>query len=195
MPFSHLLLVGCLGLVAIARADTPSPPQLRVVASPDGSALVRITPGRWGDANPLPASATVLSFDHATGDYRKVATFALRNPVAPHTAVITNQGRFIVTFDDWAGVGRTPNVVVVYRGTGEVVRAWSLADILSEAERKRLISSTSSTWWRGEVSLLESRAQPATVIIQPYSPLLPIGGYKKGPTLLFDVEKLTFLPQ
>jgi len=160
---------------------------LKVIASPDGSALLRITPGRSGEKESH-ATAVVLKYDAASGGYQKVTEFPLRNPVAPHEAVITNGAQFIVTFDDWAEVGRTENVVVVYRGTGEVVKSWGLADIFSPEERKKFTSSVSSTWWRGNVELLENRTQSPVVIIRPEARMMP----QNGPPVLFDIAKLTF---
>ncbi len=181
-----LLLSSC------SRADSWGAPTLKVIASPDGSALLRISPGRWGEEGSH-ATATVLKFDAASGGYQKVTEFALRNSAAPHAAVITNSAQFIVTFDDWAEIGRTGNVVVVYRGTGEFVRSWSLADIFSEEERKKFTSSVSSTWWRGDVELLENRVQSPVVFIRPETHLaLLVRDRKVESTLVFDVVKMTF---
>lgn len=164
-----------------------------VVASPDGSALLRILPGGWG-VEGSHATATVLKYDVASSGYIKVCEFALRNAASPTAAVITNSAQFIVTFDDWGEMGRTANVVVVYRGTGEVVRSWNLADIFSEGERTKFISSTSSTWWRGDVALLENRSQTPLVFIYPETRMMLIEGKsrKMGRLVVFNVEKLTF---
>jgi len=174
-------------LISSSRADSWLAASLKVIASPDGSALLRITPGQSGEKESH-ATAVVLKYDAASGGYQKVTEFPLRNPVAPHEAVITNGARFIVTFDDWAEIGRTENVVVVYRGTGEVVKSWSLADIFSPEERKRFTSSVSSTWWRGNVELLENRTQSPVVIIRPEARMMP----QNGAPMLFDIGKLTF---
>jgi hypothetical protein len=163
-----------------------------VVASPDGTALLRIMPGRQGEDG-RSAIATVLKYDATSGGYQKAAEFPLRNPWSPHTAAITSEARFIVTFDDWAAIGRTENVVVIYRGTGEFVRAWSLADIFTEDERKKFASSVSSTWWRGDVELLENRVQSPVVFIRPETRMALLEKDRKiGPTVLFDVVKMTF---
>lgn len=188
------LAVAALAFViaACSRADSWIAPTLKVVASPDGTALLRIVPGR-SDQERGRAIATVLKYDASSGGYEKAVEFRLRNPSSPHAAVITNDARFIVTFDDWAGIGRTENVVVVYRGTGEFVRAWALSDIFTDDERKRFISSTSSTWWRGDVELLENRVQSPIVIIRPETQMAQLEKDRKaGPTVLFDVVKMTF---
>lgn len=186
LSFCTLLLTSC------GRADTWTAATLKVVASPDGSALLRIAPGR-SDEEGIHATATVLKYDAAAGCYQKVAEFPLRNSAAPHAAIITNGAQFIVTFDDWAAIGRTENVVVVYRGTGVFVRSWSLADIFSEEERKKFTSSVSSTWWRGDVELLENRVQSPVVIIRPEMRMALLDKDRKmESTVLFDIVKMTF---
>ena len=189
----HLVLSLFLSLAvaACSRGDTWPPPTLKVVASPDGSALLRILPARPDQGGS--AQAALLKFDPATGSYQKVREFALRNPAAPHDVVVTNNGAYVVTFDDWGGLGRTANVVVVYRGTGELVRAWKLEEIFTPEERKHFSSSTSSTWWRGEVSLLENSRQSPLVIIQPETRMAVLDRKRLvGPALYFDIVKLEF---
>jgi len=46
-----------------------------------------------------------MRFDSKTGDYRKVSQFPLRKRIAPCDTLITDNGEFIVTFDDWASIG------------------------------------------------------------------------------------------
>ena len=182
-----LVTIVALLLVSSSRADSWLAAPLKVIASPDGNALLRITPGRSGEKESH-ATALVLKYDAVSGSYQKVREFPLRNPVSPHEAVITNDAQFIVTFDDWAEIGRTDNVVVVYRGTGEVVKSWGLADIFSPEDRKKFTSSVSSTWWRGNVELLENRTQRPVVIIRPEARTMP----QNGAPVLFDIGKLTF---
>jgi len=177
-------------LASCSRADTWPPPTLNIVASPDGTALLRITPN-FREGENSKALATVLRYDAPSGDYRKVAEFPLRNNSSPHEAVITNDGRFVVTFDDWAAMGRTENVVVVYRGDGAFVKAWALQDIFTAEERKLFASSTTSTSWRGKITLLEARSRDPIVFIQQELQQ-PDQGRKVEKTVLFNVAKLTF---
>ena len=188
-PFLIALVALLCG--SCTRADTPAPvPALRVIAAPDGSAILRIS--FVGEEKPR-SVATVLKYDTPSQTYRKSTEFTLRNELAPRDAVITNDGRFIVTFDDWIGVGRTSNVVVVYRGTGEFVRAWRLEDVFSEDERKKFISSTSGTWWRGDVALIENERQSPMVFINPETRSVLLDRERKiGRPVIFDVEKMTF---
>lgn len=141
----------------IASAYVVFPPSLTIVASPDGSALLRIDPGverpKPGETA-RPAQATVFRYNAQAKTYHVTGTFALRNPLAPATAAISNGAEFIITCDDWPPlVGCTPNVLVVYFGSGEFVKAWSLEDIFSPAEIKRFgpfASNIPLRRWRGE---------------------------------------------
>jgi hypothetical protein len=176
-------------LATYGRADTWSAAPVQVVVSPDGSALLRVSPGKQ-DSH---ASAVVLRYDPQSGGYQKAAEFQLRNPVAPHAVVITNDGKYIVTFDDWGEIGRTENVVVVYRGTGEYLKSWALNDIFTNEERRKFTSSVSSTWWRGEVNLLEDRDQIPIVFIQPDTRMARLDKDRKaGDVVFFVVTKMTF---
>lgn len=183
-----LMLTGC------ALGDTPAPARLEVKVSPDGSALLRITPNQGGDKSQR-AVATVLKYDVTSGGYRKVVEFQLRNKLAPYMAIISDDARFIVAFDDWGEVGRTENAVVAYRGTGEFIRAWKLAEIFTDEEQKKFRQSTSSTWWHGEVRPGTNADGRQIVTIDPPLRLFELpadkaAGWQK--TVIFDLATQSF---
>lgn len=156
-PWCLLGVVLSVAVPNIASAYIVIPPRLTIVASPDGSALLRIDPGSRHSkpGEPIqPAQATVFRYDTPSRTYHFAGTFALRNPLAPMTAIISDRAEYIVTCDDWdPAIGCTPNVLVVYRGSGEVVKAWSLEDIFSPAEIARFgpfASNVPIRRWRGE---------------------------------------------
>lgn len=182
--FIFALILFCMG--ACARADSWPPPRLKVVSSPDGNTLLRITPAFETEENST-ALATVLTYDPAAKGYRKTSEFRLRNRQAPHDALVTNDARFIVTFDDYAALGRTENLIVVYRGDGEFLRAWALADIFTSEERSKFERSTSSTWWRRNFTLLDNKGRSPVIVLE-----LQSGSQTALQSLELDVEKLTF---
>ena len=155
-----------------------SGPKPCFVGSPDGLALLRIDPGDTGDSNRHPAHASVYKVDAKTGSYQLFSRFYLRNPSAPKNAVISNDARFIVTVDDWEPYrGATQNSVVVYRGTGEILKWWSLEDIFSNEELRRfkfVPSDVPDRIWHGEaVSVsMDDAIHPVFVWI-PWSRDLP----------------------
>jgi hypothetical protein len=154
------------------------PPEPSIVASPDGSALLRIDPGDWPakqGSTTRAARATVFLYDAPSRSYRVAKSFTLRNPVAPSKAIISDGGGYIVTFDDWEQMGCTANVVVIYRGSGELVKAWALEDIFSPSEIKRFGPSSinaSIRGWRGD-SVAFIRDEKAREVWIPYDQDLP----------------------
>jgi hypothetical protein len=148
-----LLAVSAMFLASSSSAMLVAPPKIVVVASPDGGSLLRIDPGPWHSTDPAQhATASVFRYDPISKSYRLSTTFALRNRVAPDLAIIANDATYIATCDDWNEIGCTPNAVVVYRGSGEFLKAWSLEDIFSPAEIRRFgpfAINDSSRLWRG----------------------------------------------
>jgi hypothetical protein len=84
------------------------------------------------------------------GTHFKKVEFPLVNEVSPVAALVSNDGRFVVTFDNWHSVGYGDDVVVIYRTTGDLVRKFALQDLLTEGDIEILPHSTSSIWWGGD---------------------------------------------
>ncbi|MEE9456295.1 MAG: hypothetical protein V3W11_03990 [bacterium] len=107
-----------------------------------------------GDGS-TPARGTLYHLFVGGGE-EEVWSRDLENAVAPVTVLISGDGRYVVTSDDWGGVGYGPNVVVIYGPEGVVVKKFALEDLLTEAEIAIVPHSTSSRWWRGEHELDET---------------------------------------
>ncbi len=74
----------------------------------------------------------------------------LLNDVAPVYALVANGGRYVVTLDEWHGVGVGPNTVVIYGPAGRAIRALPLRQILPQVYIDALPHSVSSIRWHGE---------------------------------------------
>jgi hypothetical protein len=74
----------------------------------------------------------------------------LGNDVSPVSALVTNSGRYVVTFDNWGSMGWGNDVVVIYGPDGSVVRSLSVHDILPNYYVMALPRSVSSIWWSGK---------------------------------------------
>ena len=119
------------------------------VFSPNSQHFVRIVPGsgdRPVDASPRIAARGEFYARQPDRSYRLVADVALQNPAFPVYAIVTDDG-FLVTFDDWFGMG-VRNVMVFYRPTGALIRALSLEDLYAPEARATIPRSTSSLHWR-----------------------------------------------
>jgi hypothetical protein len=105
----------------------------------------KVNPGQKEGANPrCEASLEIL-----TGNkYELVWRKHLENDVAPISALVSNKDGSFVTFDNWHSVGRGPNTMVIYDSSGEVVRKFSLEDLLPQEHVESLPNSVSSTTWR-----------------------------------------------
>ncbi len=74
----------------------------------------------------------------------------ISNEVAPVTAIVRNDGQYVVTFDDWHGMGYGPNTVAIYGATGTLAHALALSDIVPADYLRAMPRSVSSIHWRGE---------------------------------------------
>ena len=85
----------------------------------------------------------------AGGGYLKRQEFRLVNEVSPVSALVSDDGAYVVTFDDWYSVGHGDNVVVIYRSDGTLVKKFGLEDLLTPGDIEKLPRTTSSIWWGG----------------------------------------------
>lgn len=97
--------------------------------------------------------------NHAKGQFCVRSTFGgcslkwnfpLVNEVAPVSAIVSNNGDYFVTFDNWHGVGYGNDVVVIYKSDGSLIKKFGLNDILTDGDIEVLPHSVSSIWWGGK---------------------------------------------
>jgi hypothetical protein len=188
-----LALVSC-GLV-VAVADTWLPPETKVYESADHHLRFTVTPRDI--ANPLGYFDGQVKHENLPGQRPgSPQTFArgvlvrvdaanhqtmlwdrhLVNDVAPVEALVSNSGRFVVTFDDWFFVGTGDHVVVIYGEGGSIIRVLTLADILPADYIEALPRTASSLWWGGEHQLAEERGLLILKIKIPTDDPAPFGG-------------------
>ena len=63
--------------------------------------------------------------------------------------MVSDDGRHVVTFDNWHAVGRGDDVVAFY-SAGRQLAKYSLEQILTPQELTRVPMTVSSMWWRGD---------------------------------------------
>lgn len=86
----------------------------------------------------------------ADGQWSLVWDRPLVNEVGPVSALVSDAGDYVVTFDNWHSVGLGDNVVVLYDARGMVIRSLALTDIVPETYAAALPRSVSSLWWAGD---------------------------------------------
>jgi len=81
--------------------------------------------------------------------YRKLWERTLVNDVAPTHAIVADDGRYVVTFDNWYSEGYGDDVIVIYGDGGKLIRKFGLSDFLNPDEISQLPRSVSSISWGG----------------------------------------------
>jgi Gram-negative bacterial TonB protein C-terminal len=82
---------------------------------------------------------------------KKLWKVKLDNEVAPVEVLVSNNGDYVITFDNWHGTGYGDNVVAIYEtSTGKLLRKVGLEDFLTDSDIYNLPHSVSSIKWSGE---------------------------------------------
>ncbi|MES2766853.1 MAG: hypothetical protein V4642_13345 [Bacteroidota bacterium] len=159
-----VIIIPSLFLIIPLQADEWGPPETKDYYNKDSTYFIRITPKNtpnkyweWFTASSdnkqdfLPED-TIVTPCHAvllkktvTGD-SIVWIKKLKNRVAPLHAMLSDDGKYFVTFDNWHSVGLGENVFVYYNENGEVLKSHILADI-SPFPIKDYQRTVSSVWW------------------------------------------------
>lgn len=99
---------------------------------------------------------------------KKVWKIQLDNDVSPVSALVSNNGDYVITFDNWHGVGYGDNVVTIYSGlTGKLVKKLALSDFLTESDIYNLPASTSSIQWHGIHQVDYEKKQLILKVVKP----------------------------
>lgn len=185
-------VLGLLALAALLISIAPPPscadswmlPTTTTYTSCAAHARVTVTPRdldsqlsyfedktkRADSAGQKPGGAQVASarLERLIGNrWQTVWNHRIANDVAPVSALVRDDGEYLVTFDDWHGLGYGPNVVVIYGTGGKLVRALALSDILPADYIKALPHSVSSIQWRGEPRFSSDGQQIVIPIVIP----------------------------
>jgi hypothetical protein len=116
----------------------------------------------------------------------------------PVLALLTRDGRYVVTFDNWHAVGYGDDTVVLYGAKGEKLASFGLSDFLTQEQIAQLSVTVSSIWWGGkhrfdenETSLVleivkspkpkDSRLEPEPWLIATLSLESPAAGFRVTP--------------
>lgn len=95
----------------------------------------------------LPYCAGILWKKSRDGSYVRLWSRPLVNGVSPASAIVSNSGDYVVTFDNWHAMGYGKDTIVIYGPGGKLVRELALNNLMPEAAVKALPHSVSSIWW------------------------------------------------
>jgi len=139
---------------AVDAADDWAWPSPQVFAASYGGYALRTIPAAPSKTVPGPApfgvSQAVLFKPGNEG--KDVAIWKRELVNVPHRAMITDDGKYVVTFDTWGRVGYEHSLVI-YGERGKLVADHPLDALLSRAEiTERVQHSVSSRWWLREAT-------------------------------------------
>lgn len=181
-----------LNVGGAARGDSWMPPTRQSFLSPGKTARLTVIPCEI--ASPLayfddkvkgrePAGQASGRERHARGiverrtssGWMTVWRGPLANEVSPVSALVSDDGAHIVTFDNWHSMGFGVNVVVIYRADGTVVRSLRLEDFLPATYINALPRSVSSLKWHGADRLTLDGRQVLIAVVVPAVGRAPFG--------------------
>jgi hypothetical protein len=159
------IIVLLIGIVVPVLSDSWREPRETDYYSSDSTYYVKIIPRtvpekyyKWLNASPrrkkkFSAQDTTIVPCHAkmfkkinTGD-SLIWEQKLINSIAPVSAIVSNDGKYMITFDNWHSMGYGVDVMVIYDQRGMLLKRHMLEDI-SPFPINTYEISISSVWWR-----------------------------------------------
>ncbi len=177
----YLFLV-LFGLSTVARADTWRLPTIEKYCSANKKYCLKVEPKKL-ESQLAYFKDKVEEKDNAGAvkgirDNICKGTFSVKgktlwnvrldNEVSPVSALISDNGDYVVTFDNWHGVGYGDNVVAIYNGkTGTLIKKLGLTDFLTESDIYNLPASTSSIHWHGTHQIDYEKGELILKVVRP----------------------------
>ncbi len=105
------------------------------------------------------SAAGILYKLGADQQYHQIWSSHLSNKIAPERILVSNNGDYVVTLDNWCAAGRGDNVVVIYGSSGKLIKKFALRDVASKEEISKFHVTAEGTWWGGEHFLDEGSSE------------------------------------
>lgn len=165
MKVRFVLLFILVLLAGKTSPDTWAPPSIRSYLSENGQFLLKVYPTeipknyyKWHSAKPKRKSRfsvedTTIVHCHAIlyeinhTDTIQIWNKRLINRMAPSFAIVADDGKSVVTFDNWGSLGAGIDVMVTYGECGNMVKRYNLEEF-SPFPINNYLMSISSIWWR-----------------------------------------------
>lgn len=179
--FFYLFLL-LFGLSTVATADTWRLPEVEKYCSTNKKYCLKVEPKKLEsqlayfkdkvDEKDNAGAVKGLPDNFCKGTFfakgKTVWNVRLDNEVAPVSALISDNGDYVITFDNWHGVGYGDNVVAIYSGkTGTLIKKLGLTDFLTESDIYNLPESTSSIHWHGTHQIDYSKSELILKVVKP----------------------------
>lgn len=162
---NYILIILTLLLADELLADSWVPPKIKDYYNSDSTFYVRIYPQnipekyfKWVEASPKKKKKFHPSDTLVTPCYARMFKVLalddsliweqkLINRIAPVTAIVSNDGKFLATFDNWYSMGCGVDVMAYNNEKGELIKRHMLEEI-SPFPINTYEISISSIWWR-----------------------------------------------
>lgn len=204
MLWPMLAIIAAFAVSTPIRADSWSPPSTQIFVSADQKSRVTITPrdldssleyfrdkvkdkakpGLPKNAQNRQASAVVEVISDA-GEWKFGWKVDLINEISPVSAILSDDGRHLVTFDNWHVVGYGPSTIVQYNREEGFIRQFDLGYFLPPYYLEALPTSVSSRSWKHGEGTIEDNILHFDIIV-PAKGSRP--GKKKPETVGFQID-------
>ncbi len=165
MKIRYILLLVMVMLTGTIHSDVWAPPSIKSYESENGQFLLKVYPTeipknyyKWLSAKPkkksrFSAEDTTIVHCHAIlyeinhSDTIPIWNKKLINRIAPNFVIVANDGKTIVTFDNWSALGYGVDVMVTYDDCGNMVERYNLEEFSPFPINNYFLSMT-SIWWQ-----------------------------------------------
>lgn len=139
-----------------ALADMAPPPYKNNANSPDGSVVVRVTPGKGAENGLRDSSAqvSIYRYDKETDTYSRTSRFSLGESRPSEFLCVSDDGQYVAFVNigryDWEFLEEhngMPLAVRIYRADGKLLKQFILSDVLSEDEIDCCAETGSTIQW------------------------------------------------
>ncbi len=154
-----IIILFSLLCICPCHADSWPEPDSKTFYSENGMLFLKVIPGKpelkeqsgghsKDTVDSFSANAVGILFKkNKKGKVIEVWRERLANPEMPVRILISGNGKYVATFDDWGKMGYGKNVIVVYNEKGKMLYRYSLEDILTKEELSKVSQSLSSLEW------------------------------------------------
>lgn len=102
-----------------------------------------------------------------SGKWTRVWAAPLVNDVSPVRALVSNDARHVVTFDNWHSMGLGDDTIAIYGADGRLARKLALNQVLPDFYVKALPRSVSSLHWSGTHRLTPDGQRVLVAVVVP----------------------------
>lgn len=105
---------------------------------------------------------SLMKYFEQSKSYLPIWTRPLANIVSPVSAMISDDGKYVVTTGEWYGGGHEAIAICIYNSTGKLIRSLTATDILGEDRVNEVPASSTMTFW-GRVKEIDTKREELVI--------------------------------